>query len=136
MDITSVEDIFTDSDETDDGLKDDPKVTKQDPPAPTTFRCSNCGTQMPIKNRVLGNENISISCKKDIITDLIQQSIKDKETDRLEAYWDYGATPTQVFFNGSDVTSSWWGVFTSNDLRLNSLSLKRNGKIKKLEIQN
>ena len=91
---------------------------------------------MPIKNRVLGNENISISCKKDIITDLIQQSIKDKETDRLEAYWDYGATPTQVFFNGSDVTSSWWGVFTSNDLRLNSLSLKRNGKIKKLEIEN
>ena len=131
-----VEDIFTDSDETDDGLKDDPKVTKQDPPTPTTFRCSNCGTQMPIKNRVLGNENISISCKKDIITDLIQQSIKDKETDRLEAYWDYGATPTQVFFNGSDVTSSWWGVFTSNDLRLNSLSLKRNGKIKKLEIEN
>ena len=101
-----------------------------------TFKCSNCGTEMPIENRLLGDVDISISCKKDIITELVEQSLKDKNTERLEEFWKYGAKGTKCLFNGSDVSSSWWGIFRADNLKLKSISLKRNGKINKLEIYN
>ena len=91
---------------------------------------------MPIENRLLGDVDISISCKKDIITELVEQSLKDKNTERLEEFWKYGAKGTKCLFNGSDVSSSWWGIFRADNLKLKSISLKRNGKINKLEIYN
>jgi len=112
------------------------EITEKKLPTTKTFSCSNCGTEMAITNRVLGNKNISISCQKDIITELIKQTISDGNTRRLEEYWDYGAGGTKVFFNGSDVSSSWWGIFRVDDIRISSLSIKRTGKIKKLEIFN
>jgi len=102
----------------------------------STFSCSNCGTRMSLQYRVLGDENISISCKKDIITDLVQQTITDGNTDRLEDYWDYAGKGTKCVFNGSDVSSSWWGIFRAENLELKNLTIKRNGMIKHIEIKN
>lgn len=128
------EDIFKSPE--DGGGLDSETTIERPKTGPKKFSCSNCGTEMPIKNRVLGDENISISCKKDIITELVKQTISDGNTDRLEGYWDYGSGGTQCFFNGSNISASWWGIFRADNLRLNSLSIKRNGKIKKLEINN
>ena len=100
------------------------------------FTCNKCGTKMPIKNRVLGNENISISCKIDIITDLVKESLQDGETNRLEKHWNYDMSGTKCIFNGSDVTSSWWGIFRAENLKLESISLNRDGTIKVLKINN
>lgn len=128
------ENIFT-SDNKDSTVAEVTTVTKKYD-IPKTFKCSNCGIEMPIKNRLLGNENISIGCKKDIITELVQQSLKDKNTDRLEEFWKYGSNGTKCLFNGSDVSSSWWGIFRADNLKLKSISIKKNGKINKLEIYN
>ena len=129
---TCEEEIFESEKDEDNGKSIE--IPRNKPEGPKTFTCTNCGTKMEINKRLRGDENISISCKKDIIAGLVKQTIEDGNTSRLEDFWDY--SNTKCYFNGSDVGSSWWGIFRSENLQLKSMSITNRGKIKELQIIN